>query len=72
MAHAESLDTHDPFIEALEQARARLEPPPRRARAWPAVAAAAFFAVSAMVFATAAILAPPAQLAPVTEIRPAV
>ncbi len=72
MAQIESLDDHEGFFEALERARVRLEPPARRPRAWPAVAAAALFAVSAMVFATAAILAPPAQITPVTEIRPAV
>jgi hypothetical protein len=72
MAQIESPDTHEAFFDALEQARARLEPPPDKARAWPAVAAAAFFALAAMAFATAAILAPPAQIAPVTEIRPAV
>ena len=41
----------------------------RKPRAWPALAAAALFAVSAMVFATAAILSPPAQLMPVTDVR---
>jgi hypothetical protein len=69
MTQTESLDPHEAFVQALERARARLEPPLRKARAWPAVAAAALFAVSAMVFATAAILAPPAQLTPVTEVR---
>jgi hypothetical protein len=69
MAETESPDPHAAFVEALERARRRLEPPMRNARAWPAVAAAAFFALSAMVFATAAILAPPAQLTPVTEVR---
>jgi hypothetical protein len=72
MVQVESADTHEAFFEALENARARLEPPAQRARTWPAVAAAAFFAISAMVFATAAILSPPAQITPVTEIRPAV
>lgn len=67
MAQAESQDPHAAFTEALEEARMRLEPPMRRPRAWPAVAAAAFFALAAMVFATAAILAPPAQLTPVGE-----
>jgi hypothetical protein len=71
MAQIESLEQHQAFVESLARARTWLEPPMRRERVWPAVAAAAFFALSAMVFATAAILAPPAQLTPVTEIRPA-
>jgi hypothetical protein len=71
MVQIESADSHEAFFEALDEARARLEPPHPMARAWPAVAAATFFAVSAMVFATAAILAPPAHIPPVTEIGPA-
>jgi hypothetical protein len=52
--------------EALAQARGLLRgPPPRREPVWPTLAAAAFFAVSALVFATAAILAPPVQLTPI-------
>jgi len=50
------------FREAIAYARERLEPPVRRESAWPALAAAAFFAVCAMTFAVAAILAPPIQL----------
>jgi hypothetical protein len=50
---------------ALSEARALLQPgEPRRESVWPTLAAAGFFAVSALVFAAAAILAPPAQLAP--------
>ena len=50
------------FREALAFARERLEPPVRRESAWPALAAAGFFAVCAMTFAVAAILAPPITL----------
>jgi hypothetical protein len=50
------------FKEAIVYARERLEPPVRRESAWPALAAAAFFAVCAMTFAVAAILAQPIQL----------
>jgi len=50
------------FHQALAFARERLEPPVRRESAWPALAAATFFAVCAMGFAVAAILAPPVQL----------
>jgi hypothetical protein len=56
----------DPFHAALAEARRRLRPPPERADpTWAALAAAAFFAVSAMIFATAAILSPPAHLTPI-------
>ncbi len=65
----ESFDADDAFVRALVSARARLEPPLVRERVWPALAAAAFFAVSALVFATAAILAPPAHLTPVVGVR---
>ena len=55
------------FREALAYARERLEPPARRESAWPALGAAAFFAVCAMTFAVGAIMAPPVQLAiPIT------
>jgi hypothetical protein len=66
MDQTESSDPQALFFDALAEARQRIEPPVRRERAWPAVAAAAFFAVSAMVFATAAILAPPAHLTPIS------
>jgi hypothetical protein len=69
MAVLESLDPDHAFVEAMADARVRLEPPVLRERAWPALAAAALFAVSALVFATAAILAPPAQLTPVVSVR---
>jgi hypothetical protein len=50
---------------ALGEARQLLRPPMRgREPVWPVVAAAAFFAFSALVFAAAAILAPPVQSAP--------
>ena len=56
----ESMSFEDDQPEAvLEEARARLQPPVVRERTWPAVCAAAFFAVSALGFAVAAILAPP-------------
>lgn len=45
--------------EALARARALVEPPKKRERMWPVVAAAALAAVSALTFATAMILAPP-------------
>jgi hypothetical protein len=69
MADIESFNADDAFAEALADARVRLEPPVVRERLWPALLAALFFAISALVFATAAILAPPAHLTPVTAVR---
>jgi len=52
----------DDLKEALSQARRLLRPAkPRRGPVWPALAAAAFYAISALSFAAAAILAPIAQ-----------
>ena len=45
--------------DAVARARALLTPPVRRERLWPAITAAAFFATSALAFATAMVLAPP-------------
>jgi hypothetical protein len=51
---------------ALVEARALLRgPPARREPVWPTLAAAAFFAISALTFAAASILAPSVQLQPV-------
>jgi hypothetical protein len=69
MADIESFNADDAFAEALADARVRLEPPVVRERLWPALLAATFFAISALVFATAAILAPPAHLTPVAAVR---
>jgi hypothetical protein len=69
MVAIESTDAHEAFSDALARARERLEPPVQVRRAWPALAAAAFFAIAAMIFATAAILAPPAQLTPAEGVR---
>jgi hypothetical protein len=44
---------------ALARARGLLKPPLRRERAWPALAAAALLAVSALGLATAMVMAPP-------------
>ena len=46
-------------IDALARARDLLAPRGRPERTWPAIAAAALLAVSALAFATAMILAPP-------------
>jgi hypothetical protein len=69
MTILESSDADQAFVDAMADARIRLEPPVVREQVWPAVAAAALFAVSALIFATAAILAPPAHLTPVQGVR---
>ena len=52
----------DALIEALAQARRLLRPPePEREPVWPTLAAAAFFAFTALTFAAVSILAPPVQ-----------
>jgi hypothetical protein len=51
----------------LEQARLKLRAPELRERTWPAVAAAAFFAVSALGFAVASVLAPPLGITPAAK-----
>ena len=54
----------DSALDAGEIARARalLRTPPRRDRAWPAVAAAGLLAISAIGFAAAMVLAPPLKV----------
>jgi hypothetical protein len=43
----------------MARARGLLKAPLKRERAWPALAAAALLAVSALAFATAMVMAPP-------------
>jgi hypothetical protein len=69
MAEIESPTDEDAFLEALARVQLLLEAPVPVRRTWPALAAAGFFALSAMIFATAAILAPPARIAPVADVR---
>jgi hypothetical protein len=69
MADIESFSADGAFTEALADVRVWLEPPVVRERLWPALLAAAFFAMTALGFATAAILAPPAHLTPVETVR---
>ena len=45
--------------EAMDRARALLEPPERPQRMWPVLGAAAMLAISALAFATAMVMAPP-------------
>ncbi|HUO22716.1 MAG TPA: hypothetical protein VMU59_09410 [Caulobacteraceae bacterium] len=53
-------------VTPLQRARAKLKPPKAPDRTLGAVAAAAFFAVSALTFAAAAILAPPVTIEPIS------
>ena len=69
MSDLESYDPDQAFAEAMADARIRLEPPVVRERVWPALAAAALFAVSALIFATAAILRRRQPLTPVVSVR---
>ena len=55
--------------KALAKARALLSKPKPVERTWPALSAAAFLAVSALVFATAMIVSPPATTTPVEGSR---
>jgi hypothetical protein len=45
--------------DALDRARSLLQPPQRKERVWPVLAAAGLLAASALAFATAMIMAPP-------------
>jgi hypothetical protein len=60
----ESLSLADalPPLDLLDQARFKLRRPVYAERTWPAVLAAAFFAATALAFATASIMAPPLTL----------
>jgi len=68
------MSTLDSALDAAEIARARalLRPEAPRERIWPALAAAACLAVSALGFATAMVLAPPLVTEPVPAERSAV
>ena len=45
--------------DAMSRARRLVAPVPRKDSMWPALAAAGFFAASALVFAAAMVVAPP-------------
>jgi hypothetical protein len=51
----------------LTQARSKLATPEPAESPWPAVTAAAFFAASALAFATASVLAPPLAVTPAAK-----
>jgi hypothetical protein len=62
MPSLESNNADKTFEDAIAYARRMLEPRIVRESAWPTLAAAFFFCVCALGFATAAILAPPVKL----------
>jgi len=62
MIAADSPRTDESFARAMVRARRYLDAPRPTRRVWPVLAAAAFFAVCSMIFATVAILAPPVTL----------
>ena len=51
----------------LDQARLKLLVPDHTEKPWAALLAAGFFALAAMVFATAAVLAPPLTVTPAAK-----
>ena len=51
----------------LDQARLKLRVPDHNEKPWAALLAAGFFALAAMVFATAAVLAPPLTVSPAVK-----
>ena len=54
----------------LDEARALLNPPPRRDPMWPALAAATALAITSLVFAAVMVLAPPVQTEHVAQSAP--
>jgi len=62
MPQTESIHSPDGFGRALVRARDYLEPPTRRERVWPVLAAATAFAISSMIFVFAAVTAPSVTL----------
>ena len=67
MADLDSPDEDKRVRDSIAYARRVLEPRIPRERVWPTLAAAAFFAICAMGFATAAVLAPPVALTAPTK-----
>jgi uncharacterized RDD family membrane protein YckC len=55
------------FERAMERARWKLRTPEAQERTLPAILAAAFFAVAALVFATASIVAPATAVTPAAK-----
>ncbi len=69
MNETESRQHDERFARAIGRARAYLDHRDPPQKVWPVLAAAAFFAVSSMVFATAAVMAPSPQLSHAPAVR---
>ena len=69
MNETESQPFDDRFARAVGRARAYLDRRDPPQKVWPVLAAAAFFAVSSMIFATAAVMAPSPQLSHPVAVR---
>ena len=69
MIELESPITDDPFEDALEEARLLIAPTATVESPWPALAAAAFFMVSAILFASVVIMSPAPRLTPISAVQ---
>ena len=70
MIELESPLPADPFEDALEEARLLIAPQSPAESAWAPLAAAAFFAISAILFASVVIMSPPPRLTPISAVQP--
>ncbi|QUD88540.1 hypothetical protein [Phenylobacterium montanum] len=69
MTESESRQSDERFARAMARARAYLHHQETPQKVWPVLAAAGFFAVSSMVFATAAVMAPSPDLTHAPAVR---
>ncbi len=69
MTETESRLQEERFARAMARARSYLEVSEPRQRVWPVLAAATFFAVCSMIFATAAVMAPSPELTHAPAVR---
>ncbi|HEY2660691.1 MAG TPA: hypothetical protein VGI79_13285 [Caulobacteraceae bacterium] len=69
MTETESRLQDERFARAMARARGYLETSEPTQRVWPVLAAAAFFAVCSMIFATAAVMAPSPELTHAPAVR---
>ena len=69
MNQSESRTQDERFARAMARARGYLEPPEPERKVWPVLAAAGFFALCSMVFATAAVMAPTPSLSHAPAVR---
>jgi hypothetical protein len=69
MNELESPTAADPFEDALEEARLLIAPHTTAESPWAPLAAAAFFAISAILFASVVIMSPPPRLTPISAVQ---